>query len=245
MLTDLERKYVHEKCLELLKAFRDICDKENIWYSLAYGTLLGAVRHKGFIPWDTDADVYIFLSDKEKFRDAFHTHKPNGIRLNNFNAEKKCLQSHDMLLFENKMDIEDIHIDIEPLVGAPDSFKEQKRFCKYTKYCDKIIRSKYVDLKQCKKKNVPLVLMAKAIDFFIPDKCLKKNITKRETKYNFETASFLTTLVNYGRPSDCIPKIFFAESVELEFEGTMFKAISRWDDYLKRIYGDYLVPVKY
>ncbi|MCR4660465.1 MAG: LicD family protein [Clostridia bacterium] len=244
-LSDEERKYVHEKCLILLKAFKEVCDKENIWYSLAYGTLLGAVREKGFIPWDTDADVYIFLPDKERFRAAFQKHKPKGIKLNNYNTAKKCLQSHDMLLFEEKMDIDDIHIDIEPLVGAPSMPKKQKKFCTYTKYCDKIIRSKYVDIKQCKKKNKILVFFAKIFDFFIPDKVLKRNILKRETKYDFYSSTFYTTLVNYGRISDCLPKDYFSNRVEVDFEGEKFQVIQKWDEYLKRIYGDYMTPVKY
>ena len=69
--TEKEFEEVHGLLLKLLKAFKQICDTEKIWYTLAYGTVLGAVRHKGFIPWDADADVCIKLEDVERFRDAF------------------------------------------------------------------------------------------------------------------------------------------------------------------------------
>lgn len=129
-INEKETKYVQEKLLILLKTAKEICEKENIWYSLAYGSILGAVRHNGFIPWDTDADIFIQLPDKQRFREAFKKHKPDGIRLKNHDIERKCLQSHDTLVFEDKMMIDDIHLDIYPLVGAPDSPSEQRKFAK-------------------------------------------------------------------------------------------------------------------
>ena len=62
-LSEKELQDIHNDLLALLKVFRDVCDKECIWYSLAFVTVLGAVRHKGFIPWDSDADVAIQLPD--------------------------------------------------------------------------------------------------------------------------------------------------------------------------------------
>lgn len=245
-LNDEELKYVQNETFKLLCAFKEVCEKENIWYSLAYGSVLGAIRHKGFIPWDSDADVFIFLPDKEKFREAFKKHKPEGIKLNNHNEEKKCLQSHDMLIFEEEKLIPDIHLDIFPLVGAPSEEKEQRKFARYCKYSDKIIRSKYVRLRDCKNKNKPLVVCAKIIDYLIPNKYLRKNIYKREHKYDFHKSNYLITLSTYGRVSDCVPKTIYEKTCKVEFNGEYFCIPEEWDAYLKRIYGDdYMTPKKY
>lgn len=238
--------YIQNKLFELLIAFKSVCDKENIWYSLAFGSVLGAVRHKGFIPWDTDADVFIRLPDKDKFREAFNKNKPNGIKLKDISKEKHCLQSHDSLIFENNDFDFDIHLDVFQLVGAPENEKEQTIYIKYAHYIDKIIRSKYVNIRYCKHQNKWKVFLIKCLLAPIPDKLLKRNIYKRETKYPYETSKYVMPLCGYGRSKECLPKDLILESTLTEFNSTMFNIPLNSDLYLKRIYGeDYMTPKKY
>lgn len=244
-ITEDEKKIVHSKLLELMCVFKDICDKEHIWYSLAYGTVLGAVRHKGFIPWDTDADVCININDKDKIRNAFEKYAPQGIKLINYNKEKKYLSSHDILCFDTKQIVDGIHLDIYPLVGAPSSYEEQAKFTKYTCIMDKIIRSKYSKLKECKKKNRFFVSCVKILLFFVPDRILRGNIHYRESKYPIDTSEYVTTLANYGNPSSCIKKEIMLNTSEAFFESYKFNIPSDYDKYLTGIYGDYMTPKKY
>ena len=145
-LANEDIKKVQDRVFVLLKAFKDICEKENIWYSLSGGTMLGAVRHNGFIPWDPDADVVIMLPDKDKFREAFKKHQPEGISLGNYDYDRHNLHSHDTLYFANNEGFEkyDIHLDIFPQVGAPSEYKEQGKFAKSASIWNKIIKSNYV-----------------------------------------------------------------------------------------------------
>lgn len=245
-ITDEERPYVQKKLFELLLAFKNICDAEGIWYSLAFGSVLGAVRHKGFIPWDTDADVFIMLPDKEKFREAFYKHKPSGICLINCSTQPKCLKSHDCLTFEKEELIGDIHLDIFQLVGAPSTLKAQKMFIKYAHYTDKIVRSKYVDINQVRPENKIKVRIAKAFLSIVPDKLLKRNIQYREYKYPYDTCDYLMALSGYGKRRECVPKWVFNDTIPMQFEDERFMIPKDYNAYLTRIYGkDYMTPKRY
>lgn len=236
---------IQKDVFRLLCVFKEICEKENIWYSLAYGTMLGAVRHKDFIPWDDDADVMIFLPDKERFRKAFYKHKPDGIGLHNYDAEPENLQSHDTMFYEGVKNRKLI-LDIFPLAGAPSKRKEQQMFAVYCCFADKIVKSKYVNLKLCNKKNRPFVRIIKILEYFIPDKILKNNIKRRETKYDFKEADYLMTISSYADWKSCMPRHLFNKMIRQEFHGVEFDIPERYDIYLKRIYGsDYMIPKRY
>lgn len=241
-LTDNELQLIHTDLLKLLHVFKEICDKEGIWYSLAFGTVLGAVRHKGFIPWDSDADVYILLPDVERFREAFKRHKPDGILLNDRHRNPKSTKSHDTIYYEKTGSFTDLHLDIYPLVGAPEDPVEQEQFWKKCKILDKVFRSKYVDLSACLPKNRPFVAVVKALDYLIPDKIIKANIDKRERQYDFDTAKYWFSLVGAYGPVD---KRAFENRVLMKFEDDEFYVPGDWDLYLKTCYGDYMTPRKY
>ena len=68
----MSMKEIQSVSLEILKKIADICDQEGLKYSLAWGTLIGAVRHKGYIPWDDDVDIQMPRPDYERLKDYFN-----------------------------------------------------------------------------------------------------------------------------------------------------------------------------
>lgn len=241
IITDCNNQVLHKYLLDLLKAFRDVCDKNGIWYILAYGTALGAIRDKGFIPWDADVDVCIKLPDVERFRQAFYNENPEGILLNDRSKNKKNTKSHDTLYFLNNVGYPDVHLDIYPLVGAPENYKEQRRYCRLNYILDAVFRSKYVNISECLPKNRFVVACVKLFDFFIPNCLIKANINRRERKYDFETSKYWTTLVAL---KGVFPKSIFDDRVLCGFEDDVFYVPGDWDSYLKISYGDYMTPKK-
>ena len=71
----LTHKELQDFSLEILTDIADFCEKEGLKYSLAYGTLLGAIRHKGFIPWDDDIDIIMPREDYNRFRETYKNRK--------------------------------------------------------------------------------------------------------------------------------------------------------------------------
>ena len=82
---------VKRKCFDLLCFVKSVFEEERIWYSLACGTILGAVRHNGFIPWDTDVDIYVKLPDREKVREILSNKCENDLHFVNSDKEPKFM----------------------------------------------------------------------------------------------------------------------------------------------------------
>lgn len=86
----LNLREIQEIELEILKDFKRVCEKNSLSYSLGYGTLLGAIRHQGFIPWDDDIDVYMVRTDYEKLLDIYNKDKgKDEYEISSYNTEEK------------------------------------------------------------------------------------------------------------------------------------------------------------
>jgi hypothetical protein len=89
----------HEEALALIRYFDKICNDNNIWYTLTSGSVLGAVRHNGFIPWDYDIDVFIKPEDLDKMRQILYQNLPAGMKLYVWDKEKNYCSCHDKLAY--------------------------------------------------------------------------------------------------------------------------------------------------
>jgi len=242
IVNGVDMDVLQEENLRLLDTFIGICKKHNIWYSLAYGTMLGAVRHNGMIPWDRDVDVYIKITDVPRIREIFAKELPANCRHLQRGVTKKYSSSHELL---ESTAVKGAHLDMYPLVGAPSEPEEQARFTKQTYYARKILKSKHVDIRQCLPKNKLMVLAAKGIDLFISDRTVERIYQKYEKMYDYDTAEYVVALSNYGKASNCVKKEIMEDTMEHAFEHLRCAIPRDYDTYLTQIYGDYMTPKKY
>lgn len=228
--------------LRLLKEFIDVCEKYNIWYVLAYGTQLGAVRHKGLIPWDRDVDVSVKLPDIPKIREIMSVELLTESEYCARGITERYSASHDII---KSTKIKGAHLDIYSLIGAPNTISEQEKFTRMICFWRKLLKSKYVDINMCLPKNKKFVRVAKLVDYFISDSRIDKIYSSIESRYPFESSEYLVPIANDGMVSECMKKEIYEERIKVQFENFEAYIPKDFDTYLTQMYGDYMTPVKY
>ena len=239
--------------LKLLIAFADFCEKNNLKYYLAYGTLLGAVRHKGFIPWDDDIDLVMPRADYNRFieltgyspiSEKYETRLYRDCRYPNIYPFVKVLDMNTIVYEKgkSKKNISGIWIDVFPLDGFPE--KQEDADALYAKY--KKFRNIH-DLSVTNTFYIRQSLIKKIIKmFFVPfiklygTKRLCRKIDLIAQTYSFDDHNAVVDFTWADNAKSYILKEELEPSSEVEFEGHMFKAPGQYKAYLSRLYGDYM-----
>lgn len=244
----LDKKQVQQCLFEMLCCFADYCDCHNLRYYLCGGTLLGAVRHKDFIPWDEDIDIlmprpdYIRLHDcvkKEPLSDNYEIRSP--ILCNSPFPFGKIVNIDTKVLtkFNNTDTL--LWMDIFPMDGLPNDIGECNKHLKKAKN----YRSLYgfaaanpgsgtTVLKMLLK--IPIVGIAHLIGYtYFSDK-----LDEMARKYDFDQSEYVGGISWGNGVCERMKKSEFIPYVEMEFHGRKFHAPFCWDYYLKALYGDYM-----
>jgi lipopolysaccharide cholinephosphotransferase len=234
---------VQKKVMELIKEFDRICVENGIWYTLAYGSVLGAIRHGGFIPWDPDMDVFVRASDMEKLRQALKKGMPDEMKLYIWDKEEEYSPVFDRLCFQG-VSHDLMHVDIYPLIGAPSSEASRRSFTRTCWYSYKVLHCKHKDVQYARASNVKKMRFVKKFIKLLPDSLIRRWYHYLENKYDFEKAEYVYTIAGEGY-KDCVPKKLLMETKYVPFEDTMLSVPAQYDQYLTRIYGDYMTPKQY
>ena len=238
-------KDIQDVSLEIMKDIHEFCVANDIHYSLAYGTLLGAVRHKGFIPWDDDADIIMPRPDFERFfklyaeRGKYKAAHPTQSYLafgRVYDTEKTLVKSD----VPWKKGESGIWVDIFPIDSVSDDREE------FTRYFKEIRHLSRQQIRRRKVKRPFWRLRFKKKMQYIRAK-FGKSLEKVQREYIHKLS-----LLNYGSTKHCaqltapdnINEYFDREIMEhytgIEFEGNTFNAVKDYDALLQLCYGDYM-----
>lgn len=226
------------KMKNLLDIVDGICTKNNIPYWLSSGTLLGAVRHGGFIPWDDDLDIDMLRSDIPRFIDACKRELPNEYVIQN--------HSTDSDYYLNIVKVRQLGTEVCEIARFNDGTSVPTRY-KYMGYFIDILPIEQSKLCFMKFSGKPMALMIKAIyQWKLPKFMLETVYYMNQCIYFvLRTISRIVSskhecYVTYGtwflKPRD-LDDIFPLQRIE--FEGTMYNAPKDIHTYLSKIYGDY------
>lgn len=233
----------------LLKKFDDFCKIHGLRYSLAYGTLLGAVRHKGFIPWDDDLDVTMPRPDYDKLQELAsllpsHTALQSAYNSNLVSPFMKLVDTRIMMQEPVYKGVENeyLWVDIFPLDGADADTEEiGRRLSAVNKMMAKCRR---LDLNHSASDGLFKSLARKVCRLASgPGRYfdrIKDSIDEIVGMDDYESCDFVTPYFD-GLST---PLVYRKQDVEntvlMEFEGSQFPVMSCWEYHLKSNYGDYM-----
>lgn len=237
-------KIYQDEMLKILKYIDKTLTENGIWYSVAYGTLLGCVRDNGFIPWDRDVDVFVKLPERERARELLKGNLPNDLEYRDTSDNSVGVMDGIM----SKKYGDSTNVDIYTLIGAPDISKmtdtEIKKLLRRNKICTKLFLAKYGDYHKLRKKyKVVPYLTAKALLHLVPNSLIRKLITHYEYKFNYEGAPYMMAMMTYRRPTEIMPSEIYESTLRHRFEDLEVNIPAGYHTFLCRAYGeDYMTP---
>ena len=243
----LSHEEIQNAELEILMRFDSFCKKYGLRYSLAGGTLLGAIRHKGFIPWDDDIDVMMPRPDYEKFISLFRNVEDPSLFLFSSSTLKypftKLLRRDIAVERDGINDVPNLWVDIFPVDGLPEDEREIRKIYKKNRLYIRIISfSMWKSLKVYRGRQNKL--KAFLISIFVKiygAKRAYRRLDKLAKKIPYGSTSNMGIIAwgMYG-PGEKMPLSGFEPPIQVDFEGQKFMAVSCWREYLSGIYGDYM-----
>lgn len=237
---------LRQKQMEILDYVTAFCDANDICYILEGGTMLGAVRHKGYIPWDDDIDIGMLREDYDRFVAIFpqKCDKP-GYVLGTPELDKKWHIPFGKVMDMNTLFVQDghdlgINIDIFPYDDAP---TDPKSVAKMYKQRDRL---KFLSAAQMTRKrpsgNILRRLVVYCLRFVLhcfPDYYFIHRLYKKVQQYNGKSLDRVGDFLGESEAPPCEKRIVH-ERMEVPFEDRMYKIPTDYDTWLTAWFGDYM-----
>lgn len=240
---------VHETMLQILDSIDTICSANNLRFYLVGGTLLGAVRHKGFIPWDDDMDIAMPRPDFERFLEVAPQALPPFLSLvygrDDFDVQHYTAKIYDkrtVLKRVNGLDLEDrgVRVDVFPLDGLPGGgIRKWIHFWLiHVLYRVSNVAVRRIGISGGWKDIVSQVLR-KLIPRNVVTK-LRQYADRLMKKYTFDQSEQLCNYLGRWGRKEIFPKKWVGSGTRLEFEGRYLPAFQHYEAYLRNVYGDFM-----
>lgn len=222
------------KCKEALAFVNNLSEEFGLQYYLLAGSVLGPVRHGGFIPWDDDIDIGVRIEDLAHFEALVKEHLPSrlpeGFKLMQSGANNPYPRMFSKICYDGRC-----CIDLWPLVPTyTDGFR-----AKLTWYFAKIITK--VHYKKIGQKVTRFVKIVNLMSFFMSDKLVMWLARQNESKYkNKNTPAYINLYSIYRRNKETILREWLDEKATANFDGIAVPVVGCTEAYLTHLYGDYM-----
>lgn len=233
--------------LEMMKEIHRICLTHHLPYSLAFGSVLGAVRHQGFIPWDDDIDLMVGIDVYDRFCRILQERLPSPYRL----YSRDTTPGYEFLFARvglEEVSHKEVYIDLFPMVGLPASRLGRRCFVRlahlvYRSYFLKQIDPAVNYETQPAKRR--LARFAKALLLPFPASVFTGLYMRLQKRYPLSEATHLSNFCGIYGKREIIPSAWLSELTRLEFEGLLLPVPLDHDGYLTQMYGEYRTPKRF
>lgn len=234
--------------MDILLFIHQFCIDNHIQYPLAWGTMLGAIRHKGYIPWDDDIDIMMTRPEYDRFCKLFHDDR-SIYKLHDVHTDKKWIypfakisDERTIRVEKNALDEIGINIDVFPIDFYADSYEDAMKALKRMKFWKKIYVAKIL------RSYTGMSLLKNIIYHLYKIPCSLiplKYVLKKFDEISCVTAKNKTAYCGFLVEADgstFLKSKLFDNFTDYQFENYVFKGIEDYDYYLKATYGDYMTP---
>lgn len=234
---------------KLFLEFIKICEENQLTWFVLGGTVLGAVRHKGFIPWDDDIDVAMPREDYERFLNIAQEELPSNMFLQTYKTDENYphifakIRKSDTTFIETSVSLinmnHGVYLDVFPLDGYPKSKVSQKIFHLKEKILKIAISEVFKDEKgsgiSVKK------ILKNTIAKTIPCRNAVKKLDSLYKKYSYNDSKKVANFGGAWGKKEIMAKEIFGNGIQGEFEGNKVILPEKTHEYLTLLYGDYMI----
>lgn len=247
---------LHQVDLNIVKEVVKLCDHHGLKYYMLGGTMLGAIRHQGFIPWDDDIDLGMPRADYERFLKIVPEELSDHLKVINYRTDPNYhyyitrVQDTETKVEEERMgdDTKYTHasIDIFPIDGTPNNALLRKVYYFRVLYHRALMSLCYKDSIDRKRKRGKAEQLLLWIMERIPVEKLttpykqKEKIDKLLRNQKIEGAKYIGNIMGAYRTREIVPTEFYGEGKMYQFEDIYLRGLDMYDEYLTWTYGDYM-----
>lgn len=242
-----ELNLLQKRLLEMLEWFHKFCVENDITYYVAGGTMLGAARHQGFIPWDDDVDVVLPRKDYEKLLGLFDRRIDNYVIETSYSEAKdfrysfsKFYDTTTTLVEHQGIDCKrGVYIDIFPLDGVGNTKDEcMKNFKKVDRW-NMFLMTRTCALRRERKfyKNMAIVGAKMLPSFLVDEKKIAQKVDQLSASFGYDKCKYVMNFASTYRFKEIMEKDIYGTPMEYTFENIKVLGVEKYEQYLTCLYG--------